>query len=420
MVILFVLMVYSYMVLGEATTLRGAQSVRAKPKISKLGWFTGHYQMRFERSASSNFAFYTPLVMMNNQWNFSVWGKPNAQDVILGEDNYLFEQGYIDGLYGLGIDDKRERFSEVKEPIKYVDQKMKEEGSNLLFVMMPSKTFYHPTKIPKKQQSDISENQIHTDFLKFAEANQLNVIDFQNYFLEQRDNIPYPIFPKHGIHISKYVESLVLDSLLNYIEELQNHDLYGFHFSELLETNIPQGRDNDIAQVLNLIKPIVADETLAYRDIIFDRIDEELEPKVLVIGDSFYWGFNPTINHHQLFERHEFWYRNNQIFSPGASKTRFSNKAACMEAMDIFDLTIVMVSANNMDFVGWGFFEHIYEERDNSDLPKEAWPRINDIIYKIKNDRKHFNLVWEKSVNENISLDSMIYLDAKWLYEQEQ
>lgn len=417
---MLVLMIYSYMVLGVGTSLKGAQSVRAKPKISKLGWFTGHYQMRFERSASSNFAFYKPLVMMNNQWNFSVWDKPNAQDVVLGEDNYLFEQGYIDGLYGIGIEDKRARLDKIKKPINYVNKEMNKKGSNLVFMIMPSKAFYHPEQIPKKQQTDISEDQIHNDFLKFAEANKLNVIDFQNHFLEQRNNISYPIFPKHGIHISEYIESIVLDSMLNYIEEKEGQDLYDFHFDKLIETKTPKGRDNDIAQVLNLIKPIEAYETLAYRDIIFDRIDKENTPKVLVLGDSFYWGFYPKISHHQLFDKHEFWYRNNQIFSPGVSKTRFSNKAACMEALDIFDHTIVMVSANNMDFAGWGFFEHIYGEKDNDSLPREAWPRINEIIYKIKNDRKHFNLVWEKSVEGNISLDSMIYLDAKWLYEQEQ
>ena len=420
MVILLVLMIYSYQVLGKGTSLLGAQSVRAKPKISKHGWFIGHYQMRFERSASSNFAFYEPLVRMNNQWNFDVWGKPNVQDVVLGQDNYLFEQGYIDGLYGVGIKEKRERFEEVQDPVKYVHQEMEAQGKHLVFVMMPSKAFYHPDKIPVKQQKEFSDELIHNDFLKFAEANKLDVIDFQNYFLEQREEIAYPIFPKHGIHISKYVETMVLDSLLKHIEKIQGHDLYDYHFSELVESDKPRGRDNDIAQALNLIKPIEADETLAYQDIIFDSVDKENEPEVLVLGDSFYWGFYPMINHHQLFAKHEFWYRNNQIFSPSDKRSRFSNKAACMEAMNDFDLTIVMISANNMDFSGWGFFEHIYEEKDNRSMTNEGWSRINEIIYKIKNDRAHSNLVWEKSVQQNMSLDSMIYLDAKWLYEQEQ
>ena len=418
LIILAILLILSFLVLGKATTLKGAQAVKAKPNFSIDGWFNGTYQKKFEKSASSNFAFYEPMVKMHNQWDYHVWNRANAHDVVFGENNYLFEQSYIDGLYGKGIIEKRNKLNSKKSAIKYVDSEMTDRGNTLVFLLMPSKAFFHPNEIPLSQQKEISSQQIHEDFLTFAEAEKLNVIDFQDYFLKVEDEVPYPIFPKHGIHISEYVETLVLDSLLKFIEAEQGVDLYDYHYDTLIETTEPIRRDNDIAQALNMMKPLPNEEVLAYRNFVFDRREKEDEPNVLVIGDSFYWGIYPRLSRHRLFKRHEFWYRNGQIFSPGIKQKRFSNKAACVESLDGFDITFVMVTVNAVDHAGWGYFNTIYEQRNHKVESPEALRKISQIINNIKNDPKHLNLVKEKAVEQNIGLDSMLYLDAKWLYER--
>lgn len=418
LVVMLFLMVYSFLVLGEGTSLKGAQAVKPKPAFTITGWLEGDYQDRFEKSASSNFAFYAPLVKMHNQWDFFMWNRANANDVVFGEDNYLFEQSYIDGLYGLGMEEKLRRLNSKKNSIVYVDKEMKSRDHQLVFLLMPSKSFFHEDEIPKDQQKEIPANHIHDFFLSFAQAEKLNVIDFQQYFLDEKDEIPYPVFPKHGIHISEYAETVVLDSLLKFIEYSQGKDLYDYHFDEVVETSAALRRDNDIAQALNLMMPLKSDEVLAYRNFVFDRRDQQNEPNVLVIGDSFYWGLYPRLSRHRLFKRHEFWYRNRQIFSPGVKEKRFSNQAACLESIDVFDITFVMVTANAMDYAGWGYFDSIYKQRGDQRITPEGLAKINGFINKIKNDPEHLNSVREKAVNNSISLDSMLYLDAKWLYEQ--
>ena len=418
LVIMAIFLACSILVLGKSSSLKGAQAVKANPSFSISSWLNGDYQNKLEKSASSNFAFYAPLVKMHNQWDYFMWNRANAHDVVFGEDNYLFEQNYIDGFYGLQYDEKVKRLNEKKAAIEYVNNEMNNRDHKLIFLLMPSKTFFHENQIPKSQQQKVPDTHIHDEFLKFAKAENLNVIDFQKFFLDNRKEIPYPIFPKHGIHISEYAETLVLDSLLNFIEINQGKDLYDYHFDKLVETTKPIRRDNDIAQALNLMIPLKNEEVLAYRNFVFDRIDKENEPNILMIGDSFYWGLYPRLSRHGLFKRHEFWYRNRQIFSPGVKENRFSNQAACLESLDVFDITFVMVTANAMEFAGWGYFNTIYQQRNNNELAPEALGRVNQIINNIKNDPAHLNLVKAKAVEINISLDSMLYLDAKWLYEK--
>ena len=146
MIILTILLVLSFLVLGKATTLKGAQAVKAKPKFSIDGWLSGTYQKKFEKSASSNFAFYEPMVKMHNQWDYHVWNRANAHDVVFGEKDYLFEQSYIDGLYGKGIKEKRNKLNRKKSAIKYVDAEMTDRGNRLVFLLMPSKAFFIPMK----------------------------------------------------------------------------------------------------------------------------------------------------------------------------------------------------------------------------------------------------------------------------------
>ena len=283
---------------------------------------------------------------------------------------------------------------------------------------MPSKAFLHEEDIPKNQRMDVPETQIHDVFLEFADQKNLNVIDFQKYFLENQNNIPYPIFPKHGIHISEYAETIVMDSLMKYVENIQSKDLYDHSITDPIETTIPQRRDEDIAVALNLKTPLVNDETLAYTKIKLVRRDRENEPRVLVIGDSFYWGLYPRVKGHGLFKRYEFWYRNHQVFPSPKNKKQFSSQAKCLESLKGFDITFVMATSNAMDYAGWGYFDTLHKLRTKDFVAPDSLLAIYKVVDRIKANNVLLESVKMKALERNISLDSMLFLDAKWIYER--
>ena len=247
LVFMLVLLTYSLIVLGKQADLKGAIPIIANPRLTINSWISEDYQKQFEKSASSNFAFYPTLVKSSNQWDYLIKNQLNANGVVFGKDNYLFEQAYIDGFNGIGIDKKQKRLNSKRSAIAYVNNQMNLRNHKLVFLLMPSKTFLLPDKISHVEQQDDSIQYIHDNFLLYAQEKNLNVIDFQQYFLNEQSKIKYPIFPKHGIHLSEYAETIVLDSLLKYIEHQQGKNIYDYHFEETVESTTPRGREQSFA-----------------------------------------------------------------------------------------------------------------------------------------------------------------------------
>ncbi len=339
--------------------LKGAFTKADFPSFSWSKWIDGSYQHKFEKACANNFGFHTLFIRCHNQWNFSIWRKPRVKKVTIGKDGYLFEQVYIDGLLGTDYNPRKYNFDRKKKNIKSAYENLKADGQDVVFCIMPGKAFIHPDKIPDPTRS-IPEKNMHTLFMDWANKSQIEVIDFQQYFVENQDNIPYPIFPKLGIHLSKYAESIVLDSMLRYIENHFDRKLYDYHFSETTISDIAQGRDQDIGNALNLYFPLEK-ESLAYRNFKVDSVYSE-NPNLLVIGDSFYWGLYALVLNNNLFPHHEFWYRNHNAFpDKHRPKEKESKAQRAIRCIETFDMTIILLTSVGLDDAGWGYFDDLAE-----------------------------------------------------------
>ena len=345
----------------EVMPLGGAIKKVDFPTWTWDDWKQSKFQNKQELATVKNFGFHSILIRAHNQWNFAAWGKLRVQHVVSGKDNYLFGQGYIDGYYGNDYTKRSKRLNEKKEAIKAVCEAFKERGKEVVFMIQPGKSFLYPEKIPAALQKPLLENNIYTSFKEWASSEDLSIIDFQTYFIDHKEELPHPIFPKLGTHLSRYAETIVLDSILNFIENRSGKDLYQYHFTEPIITNKPRGRDNDTEKALNLFFPLES-EPLAYNYFKLDSIQKEGLPNILVIGDSFYWGLYPIVNQNGLFGQHQFWYRNHAIF-PNAlrDKKEYSNKKTCRESLEKFDMVFIIVTSMAMDQSGWGYFEEVYD-----------------------------------------------------------
>jgi len=348
------------MVLGVSSQLDGAYSQVQLPSLDLTTYLSEKFQRRFEKVSTQNFYGHDWWVKAHNEWDYRVWNHLNVSGVVIGEDGYLFEQSYIDNLYGKKLSEKEEYLNQQKEDILLVDSLLKSKSKELVFLMMPSKSFLYPEKIPDFQERYVPQYHIHDSFLEFAKAEELKILNFLDYF--KNLELDYPSFPKQGIHLSEYAESLVLDSLLSFVETETGKDLYDFEFTNLRFQKTPKGRDADIGQALNLFDSIPFTEELAYRDFNITRRDTVNTPDVLVIADSFYWGLYPILVNNYLFGNHEFWYRNYEMYSKEIKSQTLSNPERCLASLDKFDYVFIMVTNTSIEEVGWGYFKNIAEQ----------------------------------------------------------
>ena len=98
----------------------------------------------------------------------------------------------------------------------------------------------------------------------------------------------YPLFPKCGIHWSKYGEYLAADSLIKFIRQYQLANVGGVEFEKVEMSATNNDGDYDIGEGMNLLFSLDT-YPMAYPVYQFDSLNCEKNDRVLVISDSYYW-----------------------------------------------------------------------------------------------------------------------------------
>ena len=64
------------------------------------GWLSGNYQLTHQDYIDQNIGFRNVLVRTYNQMHYSLFDNARANQVVVGKDNYLYEENYIKAHLG--------------------------------------------------------------------------------------------------------------------------------------------------------------------------------------------------------------------------------------------------------------------------------------------------------------------------------
>ena len=186
-------------------------------RFSIKKWFSGEYQVKQEEYLNEMFGFRSSFVRINNQIAFNLFNKAKANGVIIGKNNYLFEENYIKAYYGtdfIGIDSINKRMQRVK----FVQDTLAKLNKTLVLIYAAGKGSFYPEYFPDEYKKEKTKTN-YEYHIKFSKALGLNFIDFNKYFLENKSKSKYPLYPQYGIHWSNYGTALAADSILRYVEK---------------------------------------------------------------------------------------------------------------------------------------------------------------------------------------------------------
>src|SRR5512133_2015892 len=106
--------------------LDGAFNYSEKPTFSKDNWYTGEFQGQVETYLKDHSGFRNFLVRLQNQVDFSLFRKANAEGAVVGKNKQLYEYDYIRSW--LAIDYPGDSFVEKKlQRTKYIQDYLKRE-----------------------------------------------------------------------------------------------------------------------------------------------------------------------------------------------------------------------------------------------------------------------------------------------------
>lgn len=353
----FIFLIILYLPLAQAVfhfapepELYGAIIPAEKPILSFKNWLDGDLQKKAENFYDQKIGFRNALIKTDNQFNYWLFNETyqkTQSPLIIGKENYLYEKNYLETFLGRDLILNEQLEDRIKN-LKKLQDRLKEQKIPFLFIIAPIKTSVYPEYLPKKYLAMPTDLNNYTQIILLLEKYKINYWDGRAYFLENKSSSPYPLFPKGGTHWSYYGACLADYEILTELKLKSNL----INCAEVNIENSPQGRDKDLAELINLWNIYNFNEKLAY-----PKNNPELREKsnlnALIVGDSFVWNLLNYFN----FKSYDFYYyfNSNSALPKKESSEIKKDPNNLKEAILKHNLVIIEASESALNDIGFGF-----------------------------------------------------------------
>lgn len=406
----YILMAQAVFHFSNERNLKGSFTPKEKPSFEASSWFTGNYQDSLNDFANENFGFRSFFVRLNNQLEYSLFNNAKANGVIVGKEGYLYEKNYITAYLGedfVGDSTIAQKISKLEE----IQKRLKKRDIDLILVFAPGKASFYPEYIP--DQFDRKKTKTNYEGYVNALTNtKINFINLNQWFIELKGKTIAPLYPKTGIHWSRFGELKVGDSILNYIEKIRGINLPKFNFTDTLFSTKTKFTDADIEQGMNLLFDI-EDLEMAYPSFNVIRDANTQSTRAMVVGDSYYWGLYNHGFATDFLSNGQFWFYFKEINEIGKEKQLVKNVDIKNEIQK-HNVVILMVTEANLSDFAFGFIESAYT-LFNLPLEQEKEERIKLMERNILHTKNWYEDIKLMAKEKGISVERAVRKNAEYM-----
>lgn len=387
------------------------------PIFATERWCDGSWQAAVSDYLAHNFGWRNDFVRYRNLQDYAVFGQLHAADVVAGKNDYFFEGSYLEAATGRSAKPEA-HFEAFGQQLALVDRYLNSLGTELLLVMAPGKASYLPEQWPQPYAELPPRPADEVNLLSILRARQIEYINFNQHFREIKDTVSYPLFPQQGIHWSTYAQLMAMDSVNHRLEELLATDLPELVIDGIEMSEEQRGDEADIFRGLNL--PIAPyGYPLAYPNWRPDTLNTPV-PRVLVIGDSFYWNlyFNLGYSEH-FFGGGDFWYYFQQALR-GLQHVGNPREFDLETELRGYEAVVLLSTEPHYFDIGQGFVGHLAAElvAGRATPPTEAEiAKRTELVYA---SEEWLTYLKEKALQQALPLDTIIRRDVIFVLEREQ
>jgi len=403
--LLFLPMIQQKYEVFEIKPLNGAftEDTIKKTYFSYKKWFSGKYQEDLITYTNKKIGFKDFFIRVNNQIDFSIFRKAHAEGIVIGKNNHMFELDYIleyNGDYFIG----KEFITKKIERVKFLQDFLKEKHNiTLLVVFEPSKAEVYPEYIPDYFLSNGKKKSNYNCFVEECKRQKVKHLDLNQFFIEIKDTVSYPIYPVYGIHWSEYGMALSADTLVKFIEKNSGYDLLDLAWEIDKVTTKPEKTDYDVGDALNLLWNHNSEE-LAYPIALIERNKAKVRPNLLAIADSYYWNIYNSKIFSIIFNNESFWYFGAKVYPESWSKETNVKDLNVKKTVLEKNVILLMVTGRFMHRAWWRKADLLY----SIFKPDYVADPVYDQIWEITGYDKWFNTIYKQSKKENKSFAQLI------------
>ena len=414
--------------------LNGVFVPTPKPTPSFETYRNNTYQPTLEKYISENFGFRAPVIRLYNQFLWDGFHKTQISEdqMVRGKKGWLYEPGSVSNYYqrqfyffAPDATTMSTMLTKEAQRLLMLQNTLETFGTHLLVCQVPSKDLVYPEYLPEDADTSyVGAPKMSARFFNEEIYNQLGInhLNLEQWFLQIKDTADFMLFPKTGMHWSNYASLLAADTLIRYMEHLGSINMRNLVIGPRVLDNARQP-DDDLERLLNLWRPISKPQ-YDYAECTSDGDTTAIKPKVIVIGDSFWWSIAAQLELKDFFSVAPYWYYNNTIYyDPRYNAVKEVNIA---DELCSADFVVLSYSATQQYRMNDGFtlkaLEALGVEGAVMDsaafIERETQHAIADLIA----NPESMKLIREKAARYKKTVEKTVRDDASWIvnYKIEQ
>lgn len=401
--------------------LRGAFTPAQKPVFSKKTWKDLSFQKAYEQYINDNVGMRPFIIRAYNQLYYSLFSIAKTRDVIIGRNNVLYERNYIEEYLGMNFKGRDGIEKEMKRA-KYVQDTLKKIGIDFIIVFAPGKASFFPDDIPERYSREKTGTTNYKVYTETCRKYGVNHLDLNRYFVSLKATSKYPLMSAPGIHWTFYGMTVALDTLLQTIEHMRHIDLPDMIQARVELPDTARDTDCDVAEGLNLLFP-VSHPQYAYPIYNYNTSGKTM-PRLLTVGDSYYWTIYGNGITHRLFSDGAFWFYNEECHPMDNSGMKPVSTLDLQKEVEKNEIIMLISTEANLYRFSWGFIDNLYRiyAKDKSDTGPSCptrEDRMNHYRQMIRSDEGWMKSIRVKAADNGVSVDEMIEKDAAYMLEKE-
>lgn len=415
MLLLFLPLIQQSLDIFPKNNLRGSFELKKKPSLTTESWLKGEFQTKYQGYLNDHLGFRPFFVRIYNQMHFSFYNIAKANSVLVGRESMLFEENYIKAH--LGLDYVGEKIIKDKAfKLKKIQDTLAKKGIDLIVMLAPGKASFYPEFIPESFDGKEKDSTNYKTYKKELLASEVNVLDFNKWFIDLKDTIGFNLFPKNGIHWSRSGQVLVIDSLLKSISKIHKVILPSVNIVSSYRSAEMIGSEQDIEDGMNLLVDI-PDYEMKFPTI--EYVGENVSnTTMLTVSDSYYGGMLNFDLNLKVFKNCENWYYNRLRYIGNQDSTLEMEFVNVQEEVEKNDVILIMATDANLYNFAFGFIEDLYDIyytklEDRKSYKKEQ--RILNFMEAMRSNPEQNKSIAEKAKKNNVSFEKELRENAKYL-----
>lgn len=420
MVLMFLPMLQQFTGLINFKPLKGVTEEVPKPILSFDNYRSGKFQSQAEKYLSDNFGFRQPFIRLYNQYIWSFYHKTNVNTVILGKENWLYEDYFINDYTGKRSLKYVNTYEELKDQMRKTAVRLRklqeildEQGKHFFVFVEPGKNRVYPEYIPDRFTKAPDSAVIAADYYPFLfDSLGINCLNMDVWFRQIKDSVDYNLFHQTGTHWSNIASDYAADTLIRYMEHLGGINMTNLVIGEPYIDKVRKP-DDDLEQMMNLMFRMY-DVPVKNVDVSSDNDSTAVKPRMILIGDSFFWNIAANVPIDTIFETHYYWFYNSTIYFDNAYNN--TAKTDIVDQLINTDFVILAACTAQLYNIDWELstkaLTHLCYDQDQINIA------LNKTVEKMMGSPEWKASLQEKADARGCSLEEMAWNDAIYLLYQ--